>query len=391
MRGAIIGFGGIAKLHTAAYKHIQEVSIVAVADVTAAQLASAGEEFGINDNHLYADYKRMLERESPDFVDVCVPHRYHREIVTAAAERGIHIVCEKPIAMSMAEADAMIAVADSNNVHFVVCHNWCYHPVFSTLKTVIDGGVVGKVLFQQFDVFQKSGVWQGSARQYLPHWRTMVNLSGGGALMDTGFHFCYLSSWLTENAWPRSVTAAVDTLRQTSYSVEDYAQGIFRYENGCLFDLSVGWFTTGKSLHSLIEGTTGALVIPSPFSCTYASDPILVQREKKVETIPVRRQTGRGEASWADDFSYSYTALMRDAVALIGGDQGVRNPIRAQDGRSTLEMVLASYESAALGQCIQLPLHSDGPVYQKGVLGLGELDIPRNSSVYMKNIFGVRS
>jgi predicted dehydrogenase len=332
---------------------------------------------------------QLIEAESLDFVDVCVPHHYHRNLVLAAAERGLHVICEKPLATNLADAEAMIHAAGAAGVWLAVCHNWSCHPVFATLKRAIADNVVGRILQQHFEVLQTSGIWRGSAQGYQPEWRTQVELSGGGALMDTGFHLCYLSQWLA-GAAPVWVSGFVDSFRHRQYSVEDYARVLCRYDNGSLLDLCASWSATEKLLWGTVEGEGGSLEIPSPFSRTYAADSILLRCSGETREIPILRDDSEAPASWAADFAASYRTLFREIAAVFSGQGGSDYPIRAEDGYRALEMVLASYQSAALEQGVRLPLASDGPVYSLGVQGLRKVDLSPATVLFRKNIFGVR-
>jgi len=389
MRGGLIGYGGIAQLHLGAYAQVPELEIVAVADVTPSQLTAAGENLGLDRRHLYREGMQLIEAESLDFVDVCVPHHYHRGLVLAAAERGLHVVCEKPLATNLADAKAMIRAAAAAGVSLAVCHNWSCHPVFATLKRAITDNAVGRILQQHFEVLQTSGIWRGSAQGYQPEWRTRVELSGGGALMDTGFHLCYLSQWLA-GAVPVWISGFVDTFRHRQYSVEDYARTLCRYDNGTVLDLCASWSATEKLLWGAVEGEGGSLEIPSPFSRTYATDSIVLRRSGEVQEIRIPRDDTEAPASWAADFAASYRTLFREIAAVFSGRGGSDYPVRAEDGYRALEMVLASYQSAALDHGVRVPLASDDPVYSLGVQGLREAGVSPVTALFQKNIFRVR-
>lgn len=390
IRGGIVGFGGIARTHAAAYQQIPGVSIVAVADPTPVQLSLAGKELEIGDSHLYPDYRKMLDGEKLDFLDVCVPHNYHREIVIAGTAHGLNVICEKPLAMSLVHADEMVEAARAAGVHLATCHNWCYHPVFATVKGLVDEGRIGPLLLLQFEAFQTSGIWRGAAKDYLPEWRTMLNRSGGGALMDTGFHFCYLSTWLAGSR-VTAVNGVLDRLLQADYDVEDYSKSMLRYQNGCISDICVGWFGEKNSLRVVLRGEQGSLSIPSPSSPSYGVDPILVEGEHGTESVPILREEGGKDATWQHDFLLSYKYLLADFLSLLRDGVPPRNPIAAGNGRMALEVVLASYESAATGRETVLPLSKDDPLYPRGVEGLRDVELSRKSPIYQKNIFAVRS
>jgi predicted dehydrogenase len=144
-RGGMIGGGYASGFQLEAWASIDGVEIVAIANRTVAKAQARAEEFGIP--RVYADYRQMLERESLDFLDIATVPSVHLEMVTAVAQRGLPVLCQKPIASTLAELHEMIRICDEAGVRFVVNENGRFQPFWREIKALIDGGVIGRPFY----------------------------------------------------------------------------------------------------------------------------------------------------------------------------------------------------------------------------------------------------
>ena len=367
-KGAIIGFGGIAQIHAKAYNEIENAEIIAASDITPQRLQIAGELLTINKSHLYSDYAELLSKEKIDFVDICAPYRYHKEIATAASEQGVHVLCEKPMAASLEECDDMIQTARRNKIKLVVCHNWSHLPFFEKAKEIIESGKIGDPFYMQANVAKEGIKWRGSAREYSPGWRTSAEISKGGPILDDGAHLSYLAKWFLRSE-TKSVKATMDNLGHRDYTVEDFGVIINKFKSGAISNFNFNYFSSKMDLAVYIQGTKGSIHLPSPFSKTYLTDPIYQYSEKEVHQISIPRER---PCSFEDDFNYSMNCLIQDFIAVMDGRR-VEFPVTSGDGRYAIETLLAAYESSILDEEVFLPMDSTDPVYQRGVAGLKEL------------------
>src|SRR5262245_59980059 len=145
LKGAIVGLGYIAgKGHLPAYLQMKDVRIAAVADVTPARLAFAREM--IPDVRCYTSYEALLEAEDDlDFIDIATPPCDHVEIAEAAAARGLHVLCEKPVATSTEEAQRLLTAAARHKVVIFPCHNYKHAPIIQNVRTLLSSGAIGQV------------------------------------------------------------------------------------------------------------------------------------------------------------------------------------------------------------------------------------------------------
>lgn len=184
LRGAAVGAGYFSRFHYEAWGRIPKVEIGAVCDLDAGRAAAVAEEFGIP--RRYTDYRRMLEAECPDFLDVITPPPAHLEICRAAAEGGIHVICQKPLAPTFTESKEIVSVCSSAGVRFMVHENFRFQPWHREIKQLLEAGAIGTELHALSFRSRPGDGWGPDA--YLsrqPYFRTMPRF----LIHETGVHF----------------------------------------------------------------------------------------------------------------------------------------------------------------------------------------------------------
>ena len=256
LRAAIAGVGAIATwAHLPALKRHPDVELVALAELNPVRAQATAQRFGVPAT--YTDYATMLREEQPDIVYVCTPNAFHAPMSIAALEAGAHVLCEKPMALSVADAQAMVdAQRRTGKVLAVGLHHRFLNETV-TLKRVIDTGTLGRVYYAKSSWLRRRGI------PGFGSWFTNRDLSGGGALMDIGVHMLDLALWYM--GFPRPVTVFGVTYQEfgprglglggwgadaptasaapsgARYDVDDLAAGMIRFENGATLVLDVSW------------------------------------------------------------------------------------------------------------------------------------------------------
>jgi len=145
LRGAIIGCGAVANhAHLPSWRRIKKAEIVAVCDPNEEAAISTSRRWGIP--KIYNDFSRMVNDEKLDFVDICTSPITHSQLATRAAEAGLHVLVEKPMALNVNEAEDMIASSRRNNKKLCVVHNTLFSPVIQQVKTLVDNSAIGDLL-----------------------------------------------------------------------------------------------------------------------------------------------------------------------------------------------------------------------------------------------------
>ncbi|MDP8222584.1 MAG: Gfo/Idh/MocA family oxidoreductase [Candidatus Lernaella stagnicola] len=186
LRAAMIGVGDITMLHQPAYQDFALADLTALCDVDEDMLAARRAEWGVE--RITTDYKELLADPEIDLVEVNTPHHLHKDLVIDALAAGKHVACQKPISISIADAEAMLAAAEKASGRFRVFENFVFYPPYVKAKELIDAGEIGEVLTIRF----KLGTCLFGSR-WVPLraelWHLLEYEHGRGqAIFDDGYH-----------------------------------------------------------------------------------------------------------------------------------------------------------------------------------------------------------
>lgn len=264
LRIAIIGAGGIATgAHTPGYEKMDNVEIVGVCDIIEERAEKLAKR--LNTDFYCTDYKKIFDIPNLDAVDICTPNYLHSIIAVDALNHGINVFCEKPDAVSVAEAEKMKAAAEKSGKVLMVMRNNRYMEVSKYLKSYINDGKMG-------EIYAARCGWQ--RRRGIPGkggWFTTKEQSGGGPLIDLGVHMIDLSIWLMGNPKPVAVSGCtyekfansdvVDSVHSAfgtakedgTFDVEDLAMGFIRFDNGACMQIEFSWASNIQKEQRFIE------------------------------------------------------------------------------------------------------------------------------------------
>jgi predicted dehydrogenase len=373
MRIGLIGCGNVGvNAHITAVQANEGMSIVAAADPTPERLQAAAAAASLEPDDLHADWRDLLARGDVEAVIVATPQRFRPEIVIAAATAGKHVLAEKPLALTPADAQAMIDAARERGVTLATVHNYHFMPVYRDIKEVLDSGEIGQ---PEIAVLNYLGVEdRPGAAAYNPRWRHRAADSGGGVLMDM-LHVVYLANWFMGGP-PKAVSAWVDKRLEGDGDVEDIALVRYVYENGqALVNMAWGVGPGGVE----IGGARGRVVMTNKDFGTHPFVPAArldVVAESGSRSWTPRDAVAYGMAGIAADFR---DAVAANAEPVANGESGLR----------VLDAVLGAYVAGALREDVALPLPDDHPVFTKGSAGIADLELPDESPVRRRGLFGV--
>ncbi|MCJ1715500.1 Gfo/Idh/MocA family protein [Microbacterium sp. M1A1_1b] len=321
IRVGLIGGGGIATAHITGYEqHTDVIRVAAVADAVPDTAAARGAELDVP---FFTDYREMLERADIDAVDICLPHHLHRDAIVAAARSGKHVLCEKPLCLSPDEARDVQAAVSEAGVTLMCAHNQLFMPAVARAKELIDGGALGTVYeVRTTDSFRN---------EFDPSnmgWRAHAATSGGGELIDTGYHPSYLLMHLAGGA-PVQATAMLSTHRLGFMEGEDSAQALFRFDNGAVGQLVTSW------AYEPAAGTERFSVVGELGSLT--SDGT---------TLRWDLLDGTSETVTFDDIDTFAAEIGAFGACLRDGTRPIHTE---REGIAVLGMILAAYEGARNG------------------------------------------
>lgn len=333
----VIGCGLVADFHGRALTDLPGARLVAAADVDPDRLGAFTARFQCNG---YTDYRELLARPDVQVVNVCTPNHLHEAFVIAAADAGKHVMVEKPPEVTLEQSDRMIAACDAAGVRFATVLQVRRRAALLALKQAIDAGRFGRLLVA--DAHMK---WYRD-RGYFDRdgWRGARSAEAGGVVMQHAFHYIDLLRWLTGGV--ESVDARTYKLLHTDIAVEDTALAFFRYRCGAVgvLEASTGLYP-GTEIRIEVHGEHGTVYIEGNrirewrFKDAQPGDESMVQHDLSDPSA----------ATGAADFGYlEHRDLLADMTAAVR--EGREPAVTGRDGRNSLAVVLAVYESARLGK-----------------------------------------
>ena len=258
LRGAIVGYGFISsKGHMPAYlerlKKNPDTEIVAICDICPERKIDvpAGIKF-------FTDYKELLNSDlNLDFLDVSTHADLHFEIAKSALEKGLHVLCEKPLTTSIEKAQILIDTAIAHKRVLFPCHNYKHAPVVKAIREVVQSGKIGKIRSITLNTFRNTHAV--GTKEWKPDWRRFIEYSGGGIAMDHGSHSLYLTfEWL--GGYPKSVTASAYNFNKVVYDTEDNFQASYEFEDG-IANLHLSWTAGVRKVIYTLQGEKGAITV----------------------------------------------------------------------------------------------------------------------------------
>lgn len=354
MNYALIGCGRISPNHIAAAK-ANELNVVAICDIVSDNMLDKKVKFELPDSvKMYTNYKEMLQQEKIDLVAIATESGKHAEIALDCIDAGCNVIIEKPIALSLADADEIIQKSEEKGVKVCACHQNRFNKSIQKIRDAVDKKRFGKMFYGTAHIrwcrdheYYDRASWRGTWEQ------------DGGALMNQCIHNIDLLRWMMGDEI-EEVVGMTDRLHHDYIEAEDLGIALIKFKNGA---------------YGIIEGTTD--VYPKNLEET-----LYLFGEKG--TVKAGGQSVNIIEEWnfsdmLDDpdevkaqyheappnvYGFGHTPLYADVIEAIQMD---RVPyVDARAGKRALELVLAIYQSAATGGIVKLPMKECSTIQFKG-------------------------
>ncbi len=345
MKYALIGCGRISSNHVVAANN-NGLEIVGVCDIDDSCIEDKVKKFSFLSNvSRYNDYKEMLEKEKPELVAIATESGKHAAIALECINSGCHVIIEKPIALSLKDADTIIEAAKKNNVKVCACHQNRFNNAIKKIHEALEMDRFGKLMYGTAHIrwardheYYDRAKWRGTWEQ------------DGGALMNQCIHDIDLLRWLMGDEIDE-VIGMTDRLKHPYIEAEDMGLALIKFKNGSygIVEGTVNIFPRNLEETLYIFGEKGTvkaggeavnLIQEWKFS-DYIDEP-----EKVIEEYSEMPPNVYG---------YGHTKLYADVIDAIKNDRAPL--VDAEAGRRALELVLAIYKSAAEGKSVKLPLN----------------------------------
>ncbi len=343
----MVGCGVIAPFHAKGIRETPDAELAAACDPNEEAAQKFSEEH--NSVPYYTDLEEMLERDDVDAVCICTPSGMHSDQAVMAARAKKHVLCEKPLDITLPKIDRMIAVCREEGVKLGGIFQRRTYEASRRVRDAVHSGLLGRMvlgdIYQKFyrsPEYYRSGAWRGT-------WE----MDGGGALMNQGVHGIDLLLWIMGDV--KSVVARADHLVR-DIEVEDTAAAIVTFENGALGVIEGATSCNpGEAARLELHGERGTIILTDSGIARWA---VAKGGRHLAENHKIARQEERAHGV-SDPRAISaegHIALIRDFVDAIKND---REPmVTPESARKPVELILAIYESARTGQEVTLPLGS---------------------------------
>jgi len=339
LRLGIVGCGVIGPTHARCIQELPGAELAAACDIVPERAQKLAHDFGCE---AYTDTASMLQRPDLDIVNICTPSGLHAEMGIAAARFGKHVIVEKPIDISLAKADALIAACREAGVRLSTISQHRFDPAVVELKAAIDAGRLGRLVFAgaytqwyRAQAYYDSGDWRGT-------WQ----IEGGGALINQSIHYIDLMQYLAGPV--ESLQGYADCLAHEKIAVEDTATATVRFRSGALGVIE-GMTSAYPGFCTRLEifGTQGGVVIED--------DRIKEWRLRDGEAYSGSLEAGSSIAgsSSLDIWHHGHRRQIADMLEAVRSNRPPR--VDGVEGRKSLEIVLAVYAAARSGQIQKLP------------------------------------
>lgn len=346
----IVGCGMISEFHARAIQDIPDATLSAVFTSRPNEAARFLAQFP--DCKVYTDLDKFLAHPGLRIVNICTPSGAHLEPAIAAAQAGKHVVVEKPLEVSMARCDRIIATCESADVKLCTIFPSRFSAANIALKQAIDAGRFGKLTLG--DTYVK---WWRTQKYYDDGgWRGTWKLDGGGAFMNQAIHNVDLLQWLMGDV--ADVFGFCNTVAHNHIEVEDNGVATVRFKNGALgvMEATTSAFP-GLLKRTEIHGTEGTVIVEQDDILRWEfANPIPADDEIRARFA--KKIGGGGGASDPKAISHQgHTAQLQDFVNAIREN---RQPlVDGREGRKSVEIVMAIYTSVETGKQVKLPLKFD--------------------------------
>ena len=355
MKYALIGCGRIAVNHMKAAIN-NELEIVAVCDVLEEKMEELLAKYGLEKDESikrYTDYKKMVEEMQPELASIATESGLHAEIALYCIEKGVNLIIEKPMAMSIEDANKIIDLAEKKNVKVSACHQNRFNVAIQKLRKAVESGRFGKLSHGSIHVrwnrnagYYEQAPWRGTWEQ------------DGGALMNQCIHGIDLLRWMMGD----EIEEIYGATRQQFHDyleAEDVGMAVIKFKNGAIGTIEGTTNVFPKNLEETlyIFGENGTVKIGGTSTNNIDVWDFVVETEEDQENKGLEEET-------SNVYGNGHTSLFADVMDAIEND---RKPyVDAVAGRNALEVVLSIYKSQKTAAPVKLPLTEFASTDMKG-------------------------
>jgi UDP-N-acetyl-2-amino-2-deoxyglucuronate dehydrogenase len=359
-RFGLIGCGRIAPNHAHNIMKLEQAELKAVCDLAPEKAEHYSRTYG---GEVYTDYRAVLAHPDIDIISIATSSGCHAEIGIAAAEAGKHVIVEKPMALSLHDADRLIAACAKNHVYLGVCHQNRYNQVVQKLRQALEAGRFGKLThavasirwYRDQHYFEQDS-WHGTWAQ------------DGGVLMNQSIHNIDLLQWMMGQA--TGIYGKIAT-RQRDIEVEDLGLGILTFQSGAMGMIEASSTVYPHNLEETLNifGEKGTVILGGPSINKIEAWRFADGLDDEAEVIKSFGETP------PNIYGFGHRELYLRYMKAI--ETGTKFDIPGTEGRKALEVILGIYHSSLSGQAMRLPLEEKAYPLQELMKGYEGKNVSR--------------
>ncbi|MBI2562490.1 MAG: Gfo/Idh/MocA family oxidoreductase [candidate division NC10 bacterium] len=381
-RLAVIGCGSIAEIaHFPSIQRTPQAELTACCDTDAARARAAAERWGAK--AWYTDHREMFRTCELDAVIIASPNNVHRNQAVAAAKAGVHVIVEKPLAVTNTEAWDIVRACRQQKVKLMVGCDRRFWTHNQWAKQLVEEGVIGRVLMARTSLHEHWHLYQNHVAK--TDFRLRADVAGGAALPDTGAHAIDLLTWLVGSRITRVVGIAERLAMPETYTLcDDTVWVLMEHENGAYGCVSCNRFSPAVSQATELYGTEGTIFTATDATNPFQSVPMAVftNKDYTLETLPeILRNYRWPQLFWVEDRLQptlpkrwipiipprepnNYTNMTRHFMECL--TQDAEPLVSGEDGARAIEVMCAVYKSMQTRAWVDLPLTEEvvPPHYQ---------------------------
>jgi predicted dehydrogenase len=335
----LVGCGVIAPTHAEAIMRLENAELRGVCDLNEEAATACAAEYGAQP---HTDLAEMLARDDIDIVNILTPSGLHARLGIQCADAGKHVICTKPIDITLENIDALIASGERNNVRIAATHQNRGYPIYEKIKSYIDDGKFGEILYGSAFV-----PWYRSDEYYSDGWHGTKKLDGGGALINQSIHYIDLLIWFMGRV--ERIYGFADALAH-DIETEDMGSAVLKFEGG-KHGIIQGSTCTYNGMPARIEvhGTKGNVLVVGDDLALWD-----VEGEERFEDALAGKKGGAADpkGGMQENAIVSHVKQIGDVIAAI--EEGREPVLNGREARRAVEVILSVYKSSETGQPVVL-------------------------------------
>jgi len=350
---AIIGIGNIAKEHLDGYLNLKDRCVVKVlCDIYLDKAKAFKEKYSL-DVEIIDDYKTLLNRDDIHIVSVCLPPSVHREIACAFLNNNKNVLCEKPMAASLFEANEMIEAMNNSNALLSIVSQTRFSSSIMKVKKLLDANTFGKIVSMRVN-----SMWYRGSNYYKVWWRGTWENDGGGCTSNQSIHQIDIMAWLLGE--PISIYSTIKNYLHTNSELEDTSLSIIEFKDN-IAQFGVSLNDHDQKQEFFIQCEKASIAIPWDVKCMKQLENGFPIRDEKSE-----KYFNQLYESLSDLELEGHSAQIKNFIDAIEGREQLL--VTAKDGYIALEIVSAIYKSSLYKKLVELPIKKDDEFMYKETL-----------------------